>query len=53
MTLLGNQGVGLAMAAVPCLVLLQVLLIVLEAAVALIQAYVFTTLATLYAREVN
>jgi len=52
-TLLGNQGVGLASTAIPLLVGVQILLVVLESAVALIQAYVFTTLTTLYAREVN
>jgi F-type H+-transporting ATPase subunit a len=52
-TLLGNQGVGLVITMLPLLLGVQILLIVLESAVALIQAYVFTTLSTLYASEVN
>lgn len=53
LTLIGNTGPSLGHTAVFILVLAQVLLLILEAAVAVIQSYVFAALRTLYAREVN
>jgi len=51
LTLLGNQGVVLPLYLLPFLLLTQLLLITLESAVAIIQAYVFVILTTLYIRE--
>ena len=53
LTLLGNIGAHLSTSSVPLLLLLQILLMLLETAVAVIQAYVFAVLTVLYAREVN
>lgn len=53
LTLLGNTGSSLAYFIVIVLVLSQIALLVLEFAVAIIQAYVFAILSTLYSREVN
>lgn len=53
LTLLGNIGSHLSTSTVPLLLILQILLILLESAVAIIQAYVFAVLTVLYAREVN
>lgn len=51
LSLLGGQGAGLRISLVGFLILGLVLLMVLECAVACIQAYVFTILRTLYLNE--
>nr|YP_009093655.1 ATP synthase F0 subunit 6 [Metanephrops sibogae]CEG06192.1 ATP synthase F0 subunit 6 [Metanephrops sibogae] len=53
LTLLGNMGPSLSLTLVSFLMLAQILLLMLEAAVAMIQSYVFAVLSTLYASEVN
>lgn len=53
LTLLGNTGPSLTYFLVFTLVLAQILLLILESAVAIIQSYVFAVLRTLYAGEVN
>jgi len=53
LTLLGRTGPSLSLTLVTLLLFSQVLLLTLEAAVAVIQSYVFAVLRTLYAREVN
>lgn len=53
LTLLGNTGPNLITALVTILLIVQIALLVLEAAVAIIQSYVFAVLRTLYSREVN
>lgn len=50
--LIGGAGVGMGYILVRLLVLSQILLLLLESAVAVIQSYVFAILRTLYAREV-
>lgn len=52
LTLLGRTGPRLSYSLVLILVLCQILLLILESAVAIIQSYVFAILRTLYAREV-
>lgn len=52
LTLLGNTGPSLSYAIVVILLITQILLLVLESAVAIIQSYVFAVLRTLYSREV-
>jgi F-type H+-transporting ATPase subunit a len=52
LTLLGNTGNSLSTFIISFLVLTQLLLLTLESAVAIIQAYVFTILRTLYSREI-
>lgn len=52
-TLLGNTGSRINLIILNLLLVTQILLIVLEAAVAIIQSYVFAILSTLYSREVN
>nr|ASY98279.1 ATP synthase F0 subunit 6 [Acontista multicolor] len=52
MTLLGNTGSNILISLLPLLILTQILLIVLESAVAIIQSYVFAVLSTLYSSEV-
>ena len=52
LVLLGNQGPNLSSAFLVVLIVTQILLLVLESAVAVIQSYVFAVLATLYSREV-
>nr|AXS65464.1 ATP synthase F0 subunit 6 [Cucujoidea sp. 39 KM-2017] len=52
MTLLGNTGPNMMTWMIPILILIQILLLVLESAVAIIQSYVFTVLSTLYSSEV-
>lgn len=52
-TLLGNTGPSLMTYLIWILILTQILLLVLESAVAIIQSYVFAVLSTLYSREVN
>nr|YP_009235501.1 ATP synthase F0 subunit 6 [Metapenaeopsis dalei]AMD15642.1 ATP synthase F0 subunit 6 [Metapenaeopsis dalei] len=53
LTLLGSTGPSLSSTLVMILVLGQILLLILEAAVAVIQSYVFAVLSTLYASEVT
>nr|APX39485.1 ATP synthase F0 subunit 6 [Neocrepidodera transversa] len=51
-TLLGNTGPNLTIIMINILIMVQILLLVLETAVSMIQAYVFTVLSTLYSSEV-
>jgi len=51
-TLLGNQTAVASNAILISLLLIQIILLTLESAVAVIQSYVFATLSTLYASEV-
>nr|YP_009233466.1 ATP synthase F0 subunit 6 [Compsorhipis davidiana]AMB35636.1 ATP synthase F0 subunit 6 [Compsorhipis davidiana] len=51
LTLLGNTGPSLTMTTIYILIIMQMLLLVLESAVAMIQAYVFSILSTLYSSE--
>nr|QNP09997.1 ATP synthase F0 subunit 6 [Ochthebius lederi] len=53
MTLLGNTGSMLSLVMINILIITQLLLLILESAVAIIQSYVFTILSTLYSSEVN
>nr|AXS65634.1 ATP synthase F0 subunit 6 [Histeroidea sp. 4 KM-2017] len=53
MTLLGDTGPSLSLIMVNLLVISQLLLLLLESAVAIIQSYVFAVLSTLYSSEVN
>nr|YP_009434155.1 ATP synthase F0 subunit 6 [Mylabris aulica]APB02821.1 ATP synthase F0 subunit 6 [Mylabris aulica] len=53
MTLLGNTGYSLSLLLVNFLIITQLLLLLLESAVAIIQSYVFAVLSTLYSSEVN
>ena len=53
LTLLGRTGPSLSLWLISILLFAQILLLILEAAVAVIQSYVFAVLRTLYAREVN
>nr|ALO70874.1 ATP synthase F0 subunit 6 [Rybaxis sp. 1 EF-2015] len=53
MTLLGNTGPSLSILMINFLIIVQLLLILLEMAVAIIQSYVFSILSTLYSSEVN
>nr|YP_010946990.1 ATP synthase F0 subunit 6 [Sorineuchora bivitta]WGO57747.1 ATP synthase F0 subunit 6 [Sorineuchora bivitta] len=53
LTLLGNTGSSLGLILLTMLILTQILLLMLESAVAIIQAYVFAVLSTLYSSEVN
>nr|QNP09887.1 ATP synthase F0 subunit 6 [Ochthebius sp. IBE<ESP> AN77] len=52
MTLLGNTGPSLSLMMINILIIIQLLLLLLESAVAIIQSYVFTILSTLYSSEV-
>jgi len=52
LVLLGNQGPRIASSLLIFLLITQILLLVLERAVAVIQSYVFAVLTTLYSREV-
>nr|ABB81908.1 ATP synthase F0 subunit 6 [Timema californicum] len=52
LTLLGNTGPSIQLSIFSLLVIVQIALLTLESAVALIQAYVFTVLSTLYSSEV-
>jgi F-type H+-transporting ATPase subunit a len=52
-TLLGNSGSNLNLYLLNILLIAQILLLTLESAVAIIQSYVFSILASLYSREVN
>ena len=53
LTLLGNNGPSMRHTLLIVLISAQILLLILEAAVAVIQSYVFAILRTLYSREVN
>nr|WOR81113.1 ATP synthase F0 subunit 6 [Anaspides driesseni] len=53
LTLLGNTGSLMSLSILSFLIFAQILLLTLEAAVAIIQSYVFAVLSTLYASEVN
>jgi F-type H+-transporting ATPase subunit a len=53
LTLLGNNGPSIRHTLLTILITAQILLLILEAAVAIIQSYVFAILRTLYSREVN
>nr|YP_009667319.1 ATP synthase F0 subunit 6 [Oxya japonica]ASC44533.1 ATP synthase F0 subunit 6 [Oxya japonica]QOL00716.1 ATP synthase F0 subunit 6 [Oxya adentata] len=52
LTLLGNTGPSMTMNMIYLLIIGQMLLLILESAVAMIQAYVFSILSTLYSSEV-
>jgi len=52
LTLLGNIGPKLITFFIPLLLLIQIILLTLESAVAIIQSYVFSVLITLYTREI-
>nr|WEF49630.1 ATP synthase F0 subunit 6 [Polypedilum sp.] len=52
LTLLGNTGNSLSTALISLLIITQLLLLILESAVAIIQSYVFTILSTLYSSEI-
>nr|WKU83808.1 ATP synthase F0 subunit 6 [Blera eoa] len=52
LTLLGNTGPSLSSMLIMILLITQILLLVLESAVAIIQSYVFAMLSTLYSSEV-
>nr|YP_002922051.1 ATP synthase F0 subunit 6 [Penaeus californiensis]ACB30094.1 ATP synthase F0 subunit 6 [Penaeus californiensis] len=53
LTLLGSTGPSLSATLISLLIIGQILLLILEAAVAVIQSYVFAVLSTLYASEVT
>nr|WDE73766.1 ATP synthase F0 subunit 6 [Stenopelmatus sp.] len=53
LTLLGNTGPSLSLSILSILITAQIALLTLEAAVAMIQSYVFAVLSTLYSSEVN
>nr|AIY61897.1 ATP synthase F0 subunit 6 [Basidentitermes aurivillii] len=53
LTLLGNNGPAMSHTMLTVLIIAQILLLVLEAAVAIIQSYVFAILSTLYSSETN
>ena len=53
LTLLGNSGINIPNYLLIILIFTQILLLILEFAVAIIQSYVITILRTLYSREVN
>lgn len=52
-TLLGNTGTNFPRYLLFILIFIQILLLILESAVAIIQSYVISILRTLYSREVN
>nr|QVM79105.1 ATP synthase F0 subunit 6 [Oxypeltus quadrispinosus] len=53
LTLLGNTGTSLSFLMINILIIVQILLLILESAVSIIQAYVFAVLSTLYSSETN
>nr|YP_009351486.1 ATP synthase F0 subunit 6 [Orthotermes depressifrons]AQP29723.1 ATP synthase F0 subunit 6 [Orthotermes depressifrons] len=53
LTLLGNNGPSMSHTMLTMLIIAQILLLILEGAVAVIQSYVFAILSTLYSSEVN
>nr|AXS64935.1 ATP synthase F0 subunit 6 [Conotrachelus sp. KM-2017] len=52
-TLMGNSGCNLSFMLLNVLICAQILLLILESAVAIIQSYVFSILSTLYSSEIN
>nr|AFU50198.1 ATP synthase F0 subunit 6 [Phaedon armoraciae] len=53
LTLLGNTGSSMSLMMLNILLLTQILLLILESAVSIIQAYVFVILSTLYSSETS
>nr|APX39221.1 ATP synthase F0 subunit 6 [Chrysolina americana] len=53
MTLLGNTGSLFSYLTINLLLIIQIMLLILESAVAIIQSYVFSILSVLYSSEVN
>nr|YP_010374015.1 ATP synthase F0 subunit 6 [Episesarma lafondii]QJH91609.1 ATP synthase F0 subunit 6 [Episesarma lafondii] len=53
LTLLGGVGPSLTLSMLSILIFAQILLLILESAVAIIQSYVFAVLSTLYTGEIN
>nr|YP_010160584.1 ATP synthase F0 subunit 6 [Lissocarcinus arkati]QRH17775.1 ATP synthase F0 subunit 6 [Lissocarcinus arkati] len=53
LTLLGSTGPSLSLSILSILIFSQILLLILESAVAVIQSYVFAVLSTLYTGEIN
>nr|UBI44031.1 ATP synthase F0 subunit 6 [Eysarcoris annamita] len=53
MSLLGNKSTSINMLMLTFILIIQMMLMLFEAAVAMIQAYVFSVLTTLYSSEVN
>lgn len=53
LTLLGNTGPSISYSILIILISSQILLLILESAVAIIQSYVFAVLRALYTREIN
>nr|AXS64945.1 ATP synthase F0 subunit 6 [Elateroidea sp. 3 KM-2017] len=53
LTLLGNSGTKSSMVMINLLIMIQLALLILESAVAIIQSYVFSILMTLYSSEVS
>nr|YP_009535658.1 ATP synthase F0 subunit 6 [Gecarcoidea natalis]AYJ22386.1 ATP synthase F0 subunit 6 [Gecarcoidea natalis] len=53
LTLLGGTGSSLSLSILSILIFAQILLLILESAVAIIQSYVFAVLSTLYTSEIN
>nr|UAM92180.1 ATP synthase F0 subunit 6 [Geosesarma faustum] len=53
LTLMSNVGPSLTLFMLSILIITQILLLILESAVAIIQSYVFTVLSTLYMSEIN
>jgi F-type H+-transporting ATPase subunit a len=53
LTLLGNNGPSIRHTLLTLLITAQIFLLILEAAVGVIQSYVLAILRTLYSREVN
>nr|YP_214826.1 ATP synthase F0 subunit 6 [Pseudocarcinus gigas]AAT52154.1 ATP synthase F0 subunit 6 [Pseudocarcinus gigas] len=53
LTLLGSTGPSLSTSILSILIFSQILLLILESAVAIIQSYVFAVLSTLYTSEIN
>nr|YP_010164073.1 ATP synthase F0 subunit 6 [Gecarcoidea lalandii]QRK27375.1 ATP synthase F0 subunit 6 [Gecarcoidea lalandii] len=53
LTLLGGTGPSLSLSILSILIFAQILLLILESAVAIIQSYVFAVLSTLYTSEIN
>nr|AMW68025.1 ATP synthase F0 subunit 6 [Drepanepteryx phalaenoides] len=53
LTLLGSTGPSMNLLMINILIIVQIMLLTLESAVAIIQSYVFAVLSTLYSSEVN
>nr|BAJ24508.1 ATP synthase F0 subunit 6 [Phraortes sp. Miyako Island] len=53
LTLLGNTTMNIQLNILPIMIIIQIMLLMLETAVAIIQGYVFAVLSVLYASEVN